>query len=143
METLAPRMWIDANVIDCWVAILNHEKLVRGIPSPRRHFFQPVVSVTKKAFFSTGCITKAIIEGTINEEQQWKLFLDEFSAQFKHDVSSISNSEVDLAFFPICASGHFYVVVFHLKSPSTMIILDNSVYGETYNSKYKAVCEPL
>ncbi|GKA47073.1 ulp1 protease family, C-terminal catalytic domain-containing protein [Tanacetum coccineum] len=114
METLAPRLWIDANVIDCWVAILNHEEF-----------------------------TKAIIEGTIDEEQQWKVFSDEISEQFKHDVSSISLSEVDMAFFPICASGHFYVVVFHLKSPSAMIILDNSDCGETYNSKYKAVCEPL
>ncbi|GKB42880.1 ulp1 protease family, C-terminal catalytic domain-containing protein, partial [Tanacetum coccineum] len=76
METLAPRLWIDANVIDYWVAVLNHEELVRGV-------------------------------------------------------------------FPICASGHFYVVVFHLKSPSAMIILDNNDCGETYNSKYKAVCEPL
>nr|GEW24657.1 hypothetical protein [Tanacetum cinerariifolium] len=39
METLAPRLWIEANVIDCWVAILNHEELVSGCPSPRRHFF--------------------------------------------------------------------------------------------------------
>ncbi|GJU64964.1 ulp1 protease family, C-terminal catalytic domain-containing protein [Tanacetum coccineum] len=131
METLAPRLWIDANVIDCWVAILNHEEFVKGCPSPRRHFFP------------TGCITKAIIEGTIDEEQQWKVFSDEISEQFKHDVSSISLSEVDMAFFPICASGHFYVVVFHLKSPSAMIILDNSDCGETYNSKYKAVCEAL
>nr|GFA32479.1 hypothetical protein [Tanacetum cinerariifolium] len=105
METLAPRWWIDANVIDCW--------------------------------------TKPIIEGSIDEEQQWKAFSDEISAQFKHDVSSISLSEVDLAFFPICVSGHFYVVVFHLKSPLAMIILDNNNCGETYNSKYKAVCEPL
>ncbi|GJX07139.1 ulp1 protease family, C-terminal catalytic domain-containing protein [Tanacetum coccineum] len=131
METLAPRLWIDSNVIDCWVAILNHEELVKGCPSPRRHFFP------------TGCITKAIIEGTIDEEHQWKVFSDEISEQFKHDVSSISLSEVDLEFFPIYASGHFYVVVFHLKSPSTMIILDNSDCGETYNSKYKAVCGPL
>ncbi|GJT11969.1 hypothetical protein Tco_0859011, partial [Tanacetum coccineum] len=28
-EMLAPRLWIDANVIDCWVAILNHEELVK------------------------------------------------------------------------------------------------------------------
>ncbi|GKE33889.1 ulp1 protease family, C-terminal catalytic domain-containing protein [Tanacetum coccineum] len=131
METLAPRLWIDANVIDCWVAILNHEEFVKGCPSPRRHFFP------------TGCITKAIIEGTIDKEHQWKVFSDEISEQFKHDVSSISLSEVDLAFFPIYASGHFYVVVFHLKSPSAMIILDNSDCGETYNSKYKAVCGPL
>ncbi|GKF24275.1 hypothetical protein Tco_0076597, partial [Tanacetum coccineum] len=67
METLAPRLWIDSNVIDCWVAILNHEELV-----------------------------KAIIEGTIDEEHQWKVFSDEISEQFKHDVSFISFSEVDL-----------------------------------------------
>nr|GEZ48587.1 hypothetical protein [Tanacetum cinerariifolium] len=29
------------------------------------------------------------------------------------------------------------------ESPSAMIILDNSNCEETYNSKYKAVCEPL
>nr|GEX84462.1 hypothetical protein [Tanacetum cinerariifolium] len=109
METLAQRLGIDANVIDCWVAILNHEELVKGYPSPRRHFFQP---------------TKAIIKGTIDEEQQWKVFSDEISKQFKHDVSSISLSKVDL-------------------SPSAMIILDNNDCGETYNSKYKAVCEHL
>nr|GEZ98728.1 ulp1 protease family, C-terminal catalytic domain-containing protein [Tanacetum cinerariifolium] len=86
METLAPGLWIDANVMDCWVAILNHEELVKGCPSTRRHFFP------------TGCITKAIIEGTIDEEQQWKVFSDEISTQFKHDVSSISLSEVDLSF---------------------------------------------
>ncbi|GJX27918.1 ulp1 protease family, C-terminal catalytic domain-containing protein [Tanacetum coccineum] len=97
METLAPRLCIDANVIDCWVAILNHKEFV-----------------------------KAIINGTIDEEQQWKVFSDEISEQFKHDVSSISLSEVDL-----------------LLHPSAMIIRDNSDCGETYNSKYKAVCEPL
>nr|GEV96831.1 hypothetical protein [Tanacetum cinerariifolium] len=128
METLAPRLWIDANVIECWVAILNHEELVKGYSSPRRHFFQP---------------TKAIIERTIDEEQQWKLFSYEISKQFKHDVSFISLFEVDLAFFPNYASGHFYVVVFHLKSPLVMIILDNSDCGETCNLKYKAVCKPL
>nr|GEV23230.1 hypothetical protein [Tanacetum cinerariifolium] len=87
METLSPRLWIDANVIDCWAAILNHEELVRGCSSPRRHFFP------------TGCITKAIIEGTVDEEQQWKVFSDDISAQFEHEVSSISLSEVDLVFF--------------------------------------------
>nr|GEX36511.1 hypothetical protein [Tanacetum cinerariifolium] len=87
--------------------------------------------------------TKAIIEWTIDEEQQWKVFSDEISALFEHDVTYSSILGVDLAFFPICASRRFYVVVFHLKSPSAMMILDNSNFGETYNSKYKAVCEPL
>ncbi|GJU16369.1 ulp1 protease family, C-terminal catalytic domain-containing protein [Tanacetum coccineum] len=131
METLAPRLWIDLNVVDCWVAILNHEELVKGCTSLRSHFFP------------TGCITQAMIEGSIDEKDQWKVFSAEISTQFKHDISSISLSEVDLAFFPICASDHFYVVVFHIKKQVSMIILDNSDCGETYNSKYKAVCEPL
>ncbi|GJZ36193.1 hypothetical protein Tco_0582010 [Tanacetum coccineum] len=87
--------------------------------------------------------TQSMIEETIDEKEQWKVFSAKISAQFKHDVSSISLSEVDLAFFPICASGHFYVVVFHIKKQSSMIILDNSDCGETYNSKYKVVCETL
>ncbi|GKB06974.1 hypothetical protein Tco_0835207, partial [Tanacetum coccineum] len=60
METLAPRLWIDANVVDCWVAILNHEELVKVDPSP------------KKIFFTTGCI--AMIERHIKEAEQWNMF---------------------------------------------------------------------
>ncbi|GKE17366.1 hypothetical protein Tco_1424943, partial [Tanacetum coccineum] len=43
METLAPTLWIDANVVDCWVAILNHKEFVKVDPSPKRHFLQLVV----------------------------------------------------------------------------------------------------
>ncbi|GKA69742.1 hypothetical protein Tco_0775806, partial [Tanacetum coccineum] len=46
METLAPTLWIDANVIDCWVALLNFEELALGYPTPTRHFFP------------TGCINQ-------------------------------------------------------------------------------------
>ncbi|GKD30402.1 hypothetical protein Tco_1241180 [Tanacetum coccineum] len=38
---------------------------------------------------------------------------------------------------------HFYVVVFNIKKPTSMIILDNSYCRETYGSKYKAACVPL
>ncbi|GJR74285.1 retrovirus-related pol polyprotein from transposon TNT 1-94 [Tanacetum coccineum] len=37
-----------------------------------------------------------------DEEHQWKVFSDEISEQFKHDVSSISLSEVDLWDFGLC-----------------------------------------
>ncbi|GKC52786.1 hypothetical protein Tco_1075531 [Tanacetum coccineum] len=86
METLAPRLWIDLNVVDCWVAILNHEELVKGCTSLRSHFFP------------TGCITQVMIEGSIDEKDQWKVFSAEISTQFKHDISSISLSEVDLSY---------------------------------------------
>ncbi|GJS02271.1 reverse transcriptase domain-containing protein [Tanacetum coccineum] len=138
METLAPTLWIDANVVDCWVAIMNHEEFVKVDPSPKRHFF------------TTGCITcffvlittQAMIEGCITETHQWKMFSAEISAQFQNNLAGKSLSEVELAFFPICASGHFYLVVFNIKKGS-MIILDNSDYGETYTSKYKDACELL
>nr|GFB82943.1 hypothetical protein [Tanacetum cinerariifolium] len=91
METLAPILCIDANVIDCWVALLNFEELSLGYPIPTRHFFH------------TGCIV----------------------------------------FFPIYASDHFYVVVFNIKKPKTMVILDNSDSGYGYALKYKEACDPL
>ncbi|GJU08363.1 ulp1 protease family, C-terminal catalytic domain-containing protein [Tanacetum coccineum] len=136
METLAPTLWIDANVVDCWVAILNHEEFVKVDPSPKRHFF------------TSGCITsffvliktQATIEGRITEKQQWKMFSAEISAQFQNNLAGKSLSEVELAFFPIYASGHFYLVVFNIKK-GLMIILDNSDCGETYTSKYKDACE--
>ncbi|GKB01032.1 ulp1 protease family, C-terminal catalytic domain-containing protein, partial [Tanacetum coccineum] len=138
METLAPTLWIDANVVDCWVAIMNHEEFVKVDSSPKRHFF------------TTGCITcffvlittQAMIEGCITEKHQWKMFSAEISTQFQNNLAGKSLSEVELAFFPICASGHFYLVVFNIKKGS-MIILDNSDCGETYTSKYKDACELL
>ncbi|GJR51668.1 hypothetical protein Tco_1402189 [Tanacetum coccineum] len=84
METLTPRLWIDSNVVDCWVAILNHEELVKVDPSPKRHFF------------TTGCITQAMIEGRIDEDRQWNMFSAEISAQFKHNLAAKSLSKVEL-----------------------------------------------
>nr|GEU92297.1 ulp1 protease family, C-terminal catalytic domain-containing protein [Tanacetum cinerariifolium] len=134
METLAPTLWIDANVIDCWVALLNFEELALGYPTPTRHFFP------------TGCINQCIIKGTLTEEEQWKSFYDEIKAQFKYEPSSMSLSDFELMFFPINASDHFYVVVFNIKKPKTMVILDNSDFGYTYlkeqnHSSHKAVAK--
>ncbi|GJY05641.1 peptidase C48, SUMO/sentrin/Ubl1 [Tanacetum coccineum] len=84
METLAPTLLIDANVIDCWVALLNFEELALGYPTPTRHFFP------------TGCINQGIIKGTLTEEEQWKSFLDEIKAQFKYEPSSMSLSDFEL-----------------------------------------------
>ena len=39
METLAPGLEVDANVIDCLAAILNHENRSREAGCPSRHFF--------------------------------------------------------------------------------------------------------
>ncbi|GJT74426.1 hypothetical protein Tco_1041151 [Tanacetum coccineum] len=46
LETLAPGLWIDANVIDCWGAILNYEERFRDAESKRRHF-SPIGCIKK------------------------------------------------------------------------------------------------
>ena len=39
METLAPSLWVDSNVVDCWGGILNYEERFKEESSPWRHFF--------------------------------------------------------------------------------------------------------
>nr|GEW02747.1 hypothetical protein [Tanacetum cinerariifolium] len=46
LETLAPSLWLDANVIDYWGTVLNHEQSFRANESKSKHFFP------------TGCIKK-------------------------------------------------------------------------------------
>ena len=51
METLAPdRLEVDANVIDCLAAILNHENRSRVAGCPSRHFF-PTGCIVSNYFF--------------------------------------------------------------------------------------------
>ncbi|GJX36411.1 pentatricopeptide repeat-containing protein [Tanacetum coccineum] len=60
LETLAPGLWIDANVIDCWGAILNYEERFRDAESKRRHFF-PI-----------GCITQSNYPGKKYDQEQFR-----------------------------------------------------------------------
>ncbi|GKB69337.1 ulp1 protease family, C-terminal catalytic domain-containing protein, partial [Tanacetum coccineum] len=127
LETLSPGLWLDANVIDCWGAILNYEERFRAADSKSRHFFP------------TGCITESMLDGTFTSfDEKWKRFSDQVNAQFNDNEGGRGLEGV---FFPICNSQHFYVVVFSLTKTTTMTILDNS--PGTYDSKYKDVCDLL
>ena len=53
METLAPRLWIDNNVVDCWGAILNYEESDKKNAKDDERL--------KRHFFSTGCIVSVLI----------------------------------------------------------------------------------
>ncbi|PWA77955.1 hypothetical protein CTI12_AA221260 [Artemisia annua] len=48
--------------------------------------------------------------------------------------------QVELAFFPIIAHEHFYLVVFNI-SKGTIVIIDNS--PKAYDAKYKKECDVL
>nr|GEU41074.1 hypothetical protein [Tanacetum cinerariifolium] len=62
-------------------------------------------------------------------------------SHFKGNKDGLALGSIDLVFFPICKSEHFYVVVFSLTKTTAMTILDNS--PGTYDSKYKEVCDLL
>ncbi|GJU65133.1 ulp1 protease family, C-terminal catalytic domain-containing protein [Tanacetum coccineum] len=130
METLAPGLWIEANVVDCWGEVLNYEDRFRKAGSLSRHF-SPLA-------------TLSMFDGTYaTDEERWENFSAQVSAQFKDNVNGLALNGIDLAFFPICLSGHFYVVVFSLTKTTSMTILDNSDSGATYDSKYKQACDLL
>ncbi|PWA88119.1 hypothetical protein CTI12_AA123170 [Artemisia annua] len=86
METLAPSLWVDSNVVDCWGAILNYEEQFKEESSPWRHFFP------------TGCLTNAMVnDPRLNEDQHWDIFSTEIAAQLKKEDATLSLVELTLA----------------------------------------------
>nr|GEZ45980.1 hypothetical protein [Tanacetum cinerariifolium] len=116
-------------VFQFWVVIVNYLRVSSRLSNSNKAF----------SLLDNQCI----IKGTLTEEEKWKSFYDEIKAQFKYEPSSMSLSDFELVFFLIYASDHFYVVVFNIKKPKTMVILDNSDSGYGYASKYKEACDPL
>nr|GEU75984.1 peptidase C48, SUMO/sentrin/Ubl1 [Tanacetum cinerariifolium] len=57
-------------------------------------------------------------------------------AYMKNDVEKMQMEDMELAFFPIIAHGHYYLIVFNLKTGKPVII-DNSESDATYEGKYK------
>ncbi|PWA82400.1 ulp1 protease family, C-terminal catalytic domain-containing protein [Artemisia annua] len=83
METLAPGLEVDANVIDCLGAILNHENSSREAGCPLRHFSQ--------------LDTITMFDGTLESEyEKFEEFEKEISAQFKDDVGGLALNGVEL-----------------------------------------------
>nr|GEV87639.1 hypothetical protein [Tanacetum cinerariifolium] len=110
------------------VVVLNHEESFRAAESKSKHFFL------------TGCISKSMFNGTLASfDAKWESFSNQVNAQFKGKKSGLALGGIDLVFFSICKSEHFYEVVFSLTKTTTMTILDNS--PGTYDSKYKEVCD--
>ncbi|GJW80736.1 ulp1 protease family, C-terminal catalytic domain-containing protein [Tanacetum coccineum] len=83
LETLAPGLRIDSNVIDCWGAILNHEEKFRDAESKSRHFFSPV--------------SKSMFDGTLpSDDDKWESFSNQVKAQFKGNEGGLALKGVDL-----------------------------------------------
>nr|GEY20773.1 hypothetical protein [Tanacetum cinerariifolium] len=80
--------------------------------------------------------------GEYDEEKQFEAFSKTIQSEFKKDPEIKSMKDLEMAFFPIIAHEHYYLVVFNFLKGNTVII-DNSKTKMTYDAKYKTVCELL
>ncbi|PWA47025.1 Peptidase C48, SUMO/Sentrin/Ubl1 [Artemisia annua] len=131
MQTLAPNLKIEANVIDSFAAVLNYEEKKNN------------KGVRMKHYFHTAMISKDMIEGKMKtEKKQIQAFHETMESVFKKDETAMAMQHIEWAFFPIIAHHHYYLVVFNLLK-GTSVIIDNSNSGQTYDAKYKHVCDLL
>nr|GEW91251.1 hypothetical protein [Tanacetum cinerariifolium] len=85
LETLAPGLCLDANVIDCWGTVLNHEQSFRANGSKSKHFFL------------TSCISKSMFDGTLASfDAKWESFSNQVNAQCKGNKDGLALGGIDL-----------------------------------------------
>ncbi|GJZ16635.1 ulp1 protease family, C-terminal catalytic domain-containing protein [Tanacetum coccineum] len=77
-----------------------------------------------------------------DEVKQYKAFSDTMKNEFKKDDEVKKLKDLEMAFFPIIAHEHYYLVVFNFLKGTTVII-DNSKTPMSYEAKYKKVCDVL
>ncbi|PWA66241.1 ulp1 protease family, C-terminal catalytic domain-containing protein [Artemisia annua] len=88
-------------------------------------------------------MSKNMIEAKMkSEKKQIEAFHKSMESEFKKDETAMAMQHIKWAFFPIIAHHHYYLVVFNLFK-GTSVIIDNSISGATYDSKYKHVCDLL
>ncbi|GKB88029.1 peptidase C48, SUMO/sentrin/Ubl1 [Tanacetum coccineum] len=128
IQSLAPGLEIDTSVIDVYVSILNYEEKFKMM-NMKRHFFYTSMMVPGILEDKTTEIDKKI-------DAQYERFHEMLLIQMENDVEKMQMEDVELAFFPIIAHGHYYLIVFNLKTGKSVII-DNSESDATYEGKYK------
>ncbi|GJY61364.1 ulp1 protease family, C-terminal catalytic domain-containing protein [Tanacetum coccineum] len=136
MQTLAPTLKIESNFIDTYCLVLNHEQGLNSKGKKTKHFFH------------TGMITKDMFNWKkedgkkYDEVKQYKAFSDTMKNEFKKDDEVKKLKDLKMAFFPIIAHEHYYLVVFNFLKGTTVIV-DNSKTPMSYEAKYKKVCDVL
>ncbi|GJU32122.1 peptidase C48, SUMO/sentrin/Ubl1 [Tanacetum coccineum] len=128
IKSLAPGLEIDTSVIDVYVSILNYEEKFKMM-NMKRHFFYTSMMVPRILEDKTKEIDKKV-------NAQYDRFHEMMSIQMEDDIEKMQMQDVELAFFPIIAHGHYYLIVFNLKTGKAVII-DNIESDATYDGKYK------
>ncbi|GJX58644.1 ulp1 protease family, C-terminal catalytic domain-containing protein [Tanacetum coccineum] len=136
MQTLAPQLKVESNVIDTFSIFLNHEQKMNSKGKKIKYFFHTSM-ITKDDMFKW---KKA--NGEYDEENQFEAFSKTIKSEFKKDPEMKNTKDLEMVFFPIIAHEHYYLVVFNFLK-GNIVIIDNSKTQMTHDVKYKIVCELL
>ncbi|PWA64130.1 lectin protein kinase family protein [Artemisia annua] len=131
IQSLAPSLEVKTPVIDVFASILNNEKRFSN-----RTF--------KRHYFHTGMMMPGVIEIKNAKpkdkekviSKQYDVFQEVLGIQMKQDLQQMQMEDVDLVFFPIISSEHYYLIVLNIQKGNAVII-DNSESDATYDGKYK------
>ncbi|GKD80202.1 ulp1 protease family, C-terminal catalytic domain-containing protein, partial [Tanacetum coccineum] len=120
---------VESNVIDTFSLVLNHEQKKNSKGKRTKYFFH------------TTMITKDMSKwkkanGKYDEKKQFEAFSKKIKSEFKKEPEMKNIKDLEMAFFPIIAHEHYYLVVFNFLKGNTVII-DNSRTQMTYETKYK------
>ncbi|KAL1817090.1 hypothetical protein ACET3Z_019664 [Daucus carota] len=100
MQSLNIGKHLETMVVDTWAIVLNDAEKFKSDDSPLR------------LFFTIGCVTLATT---------YKLFAENVDSML-NQCNRTKLDLIDMAFFPICAFEHYYLIVYHLKNWSYEII---------------------
>ncbi|GKE47371.1 hypothetical protein Tco_1478629 [Tanacetum coccineum] len=125
MQSLAPGLMIQKQIIETFVTVLNYEDRIKiGGNDIRRHYFPTNARMPNEEK---------------DEAKDYEIFEKIIKNQMNASETKKKMKDVNFAFFPTIALGEYYVIVFNLLKVNA-IILDNESDID-YNAKYKDVYE--
>ncbi|GKB93259.1 peptidase C48, SUMO/sentrin/Ubl1 [Tanacetum coccineum] len=127
MQSLAPGIEIEKQIIDTFVTVLNYEERIRTDGKDLRRRYFPTDAV--------------LLNEDKDQAKQYESFENVIKNQMNASESKKKMKDVELAFFPkVVAAGQYYVIVFNLLKANA-VILDNEKHDD-YN-KYKEVFDSV
>ncbi|PWA87422.1 hypothetical protein CTI12_AA035780 [Artemisia annua] len=135
IQSLALGLEVETPVIDTFASILNYEERFS-------------TKTLKRHCFNTGMMLPALLEiKKLKPEEKGKMVIKQYemfqhlvTLQMKEDLPRKQIEDIDLVFFPIISSDHYYLIVFNIEKVNAVII-DNSKSDATYDGKYKDIYE--
>ncbi|GKD51544.1 C2 calcium-dependent membrane-targeting protein [Tanacetum coccineum] len=110
MESLAPSMAVEDNILDAWAEYLNFNERLRNASSPLR------------AFLPTFVVTKEFKNAQLSADVRYNLFKDYMKKAIVKDQRWMNFKDVDLVFIPVSNEGYQFVEVFNLKTNDVCIL---------------------